>query len=100
MLFDGVNPASSLFCERRFLAVFHHGPRLGTATRQSRALPRDYPDQASRSDRHNDWPAYCKVVSVAGTTLLIVGSEAGLLLLDAQALHSVFLVGDDLSGKR
>ena len=39
-------------------------------------------------------------VSVAGTTLLIVGSEAGLLLLDAQALHSVFLVGDDLSGKR
>ena len=39
-------------------------------------------------------------VSVAGTTLLIVGSEAGLLLLDAQALHSVFLVGDDLSGER
>jgi hypothetical protein len=39
-------------------------------------------------------------VSVAGETLLIAGSVAGLLPLDPQALHSVFLVGDDLSGKR
>jgi hypothetical protein len=39
-------------------------------------------------------------VSVAGEILLIAGSVAGLLPLDAQALHSVFLVGDNLSGKR
>jgi hypothetical protein len=39
-------------------------------------------------------------VSVAGETLLIAGSVAGLLPLDAQALHLVFLVGDNLSGKR
>ena len=49
-------------------------------------------------DDLGQWRGYG--VSVAGTTLLIVGSEAGLLLLDAQALHSVFLVGDDLSGER
>ena len=41
-----------------------------------------------------------RIVSVAGETLLIAGSVAGLLPLDAQALHSVFLVGDNLSGKR
>ena len=29
-----------------------------------------------------------------------LGGEPGLLALDAQALHAVFLVGDDLSGKR
>ena len=29
-----------------------------------------------------------------------VGGDADLLPLDAQALHSVFLVGEDLSGKR
>jgi hypothetical protein len=40
------------------------------------------------------------IVSVAGETLLIAGSVAGLLPLDAHALHSVFLVGDNLSGKR
>ena len=39
-------------------------------------------------------------VSVAGETLLIAGAVAGLLSLDAQALHSVFLVGDNLSGER
>jgi hypothetical protein len=35
-----------------------------------------------------------------GRDLLIADSVAGLLPLDAQALHSVFLVGDNLSGKR
>lgn len=41
-----------------------------------------------------------QTVSVAGETFLIAGAVAGLLRLDAQALHSVFLVGDNLSGKR
>ena len=43
-----------------------------------------------------------QAVSVAGETLLIVGSAVSPVYcaLDAQALHSVFLVGDDLSGKR
>jgi hypothetical protein len=39
-------------------------------------------------------------VSAAGETLLIAGWVADLLPLDAQALHSVFLVSDDLSGER
>jgi hypothetical protein len=51
--------------------------------------------QGQRAD-----PARLLVVSVAGETLLIAGSVAGLLPLDAQALHSAFLVGDNLSGKR
>ena len=57
-----------------------------------RANGADRPERSCR--RHQS------CVSVAGETLLIAGSVAGLLPLDPQALHSVFLVGDDLSGKR
>ena len=50
---------------------------------------------------HNILPSTLSTaVSVAGETFLIAGAVAGLLPLDAQALHSVFLVGDNLSGKR
>ena len=80
------------------------GMTVGALTSAARAFRPDFNWSwlARRSTRLKlkAKPSREKKVSVAGTTLLIVGSEAGLLRLDAQALHSVFLVGDDLSGKR